>query len=529
MRRKKEKMGKVILQGQELRAKLLTGCLETARVVGVTFGPGGRTVAIDKGETPNVTKDGVSVAKEIELEDPFENLGARLCREVSTTASEFDGDGTTTAAVLTASLLTEVGKLVSAGFHPINLAKGMEKAHDYIVDELDALTRVVSSEEDIAKVATLAANNDPTIGYLIANSISMVGSAGIIHIEDGQQVETKIETVDGFVINTGYLSSDWRTGATETDLDNPYVFVTDHPLTVIQPFVPILDKIAQEGRPVLWIAPDFGGDWLTVLRANFVKGTFISLPVKAPSFGSKRLLVLDDIALATGATLISHKTGRTFESVSIDDFGQASKVIAKDKQTIILGGNGNPDSIAERVHSLEETLKHTGSEYDADTLRSRIASLQGGVLTIKIGAYSELSLREMKGRFEDALYAAQSAIRGGVLPGCGISLIQASRSVPSPEDVFDGDAEKLGYSAVCKACFVPHRTILHHAGCGMAFYQHYDSLGQHGVDPMTGQLVDFFEKGVVDAASVVVASLTAAVSVVKTLITAEVGIVGAKR
>ncbi len=524
--------------GTEARNKLLAGVNSLAESVGVTLGPKGRNVALEKNfGPPLVTKDGVSVAKEIELADPWENMGARLLREVASKTSDDAGDGTTTATVLAQYLYAGGVKLVTAGHAPLAIKRGVDKAAAYVLAEVDASSTQVRDQSAIAAVATLSANGDEVIGNLIADAVAKVGKDGIVHIEEGKAAETTVEATDGMRIDRGWFSLhfmfDPESG--NTVLKDARVFVTDMPMSAIRPLVKVLEEFVGTGRPILWIAPDFEGEALASLTQNAVKNILRSVLVKAPSFGTHQTEILRDIATLTGATFVTKDLGMTFHEVTSEMFGSADTVTVTDRHTTIVGGAGAEDAIDARVQQLQGQASRTGSEFDREKIQERIGKLLGGVCAIRVGARSELELKEMKGRMEDALHATRAAIEEGVVPGGGTALLRAAHVVSQAADELridpneaplplpEGEEEWAGFRLLLAACQAPFRRLMKNAGLSPSAYIHRlldeESLG---VDVFSGEVVDLCERGVLDPTKVVRATLTNAASVVTALLTTEV-------
>jgi chaperonin GroEL len=531
-----------IKHGTDIRKKLLDGVNKLADAVQVTLGPRGRNVALEKAfGPPLVTKDGVSVAKEIELHDPWENMGARLVREVSSKTSDDAGDGTTTATVLARYLYVHGMRLITAGFAPINLKRGMDKAVALVVDEVESISTPVSDPVAIESVATISANGDTSIGKVIAEAVSKVGKDGIVHIEEGKSTHTVLEATDGMRIDRGWISPLFKMSdeANNSTLHDAYVFVTDMNLSVIRPFVPALEQIVREGRPILWIAPDFDGEALQSLCQNFAQKSLISQLVKAPGFGVNQVEVLKDIAILTGATFVTKELGMTHRDVTLEMFGRAKTVTVTDKHTTIVDGGGSSEDVEARIDQLKGQIARTGSEFDREKIQERLGKLLGGICAIKVGAHSELALKEMKARMEDALYATKAAIDSGIVPGGGTTLIRAAvrveellknalQSTDGPLLGFpEGDEELAGFRLVLKACEEPFRAIVENGGQRADRFidrVREQSEDEMGLDGRTMQFVNLREAGVFDPTKVVVATITNAVSVTGTMLTTEAAI-----
>lgn len=511
-----------IQHGYVARKQMLAGVEKLARTVGLTLGPRGRNVALEKAfGPPLVTKDGVSVAKEIELSDPFENMGARLVREVASQTSDDAGDGTTTATVLAGHMYTHGMRLVEAGHDPLTLKKGMDLALAHLVACIKAGATPVQSQEDIENVAALSANNDRDIGRIVAEAIALVGTDGIVTIEEGKGIETTIEATDGMTFDKGWISPHFQLDgeAQNSVLHDPYIFVTDIPMLALRGMVPVLDRLAATGQYVLWIAPDFEGEALRVLCTNFANKNLLSILVEAPSFGMQQQEILKDIACLTGATFVTKDLGMMHKDVTFEMFGTAKTVIVENRKTTIVEGGGSQEAVDARIEELRAQLPRTGSEYDREKIQDRIGKLLGGICTVKVGASSELELREVKGRMEDALYAARSALDGGVVPGGGTSMVRAASTVS-----FEGPEEQRpGWNLVMDACTQPFRTLVENGGhrSDMWLSMLEESEAPMGLDVLTMDWVDLLEQGVVDPVKVVVAALTNSVSIVGTMLTTE--------
>lgn len=531
-----------IKHGTEIRKKLLEGVNKLADAVQVTLGPRGRNVALEKAfGPPLVTKDGVSVAKEIELHDPWENMGARLVREVSSKTSDDAGDGTTTATVLARFLYVHGMKLIEAGYAPISIKRGMDKAIPFLVEEIEDISTPVSDQASIEAVATVSANGDERVGKVVADAVAKVGKDGIVHIEEGKSTETVLEATDGMRLDRGWLSPLFMMNPDtySSTLEEAYVFVTDMNLSLIRPFVPVLEQIVKEGRPILWIAPDFEGEALAALCQNFGQKSLISILVKAPGFGTNQTETLKDIAVLTGATFVTKELGMTHRDVTFEMFGKARTITITDKHTTIVDGGGSPEAVEARIEELRGQVSRTGSEFDREKIQERLGKLLGGICSIKVGAHSELALKEIKARMEDALYATKAAIDSGIVPGGGTTLIRAATRVQTllsaakeeglepPYPLPNGDEEMAGFKLVLQACEEPFRAIVHNAGDRPDRY--VDRVRESaeedmGLDGRTMKFVNLREAGVFDPTKVVLATITNAVSVSGTMLTTEAAI-----
>ena len=535
-----------ILFGTAIREKLLSGVEQLANVVAITLGPKGRNVCLEKAfGSPLVTKDGVSVAKEVELPDPWENLGARLVREVASKTSDDAGDGTTTATVLAYSMLSEAHRLIAAGYSPTSLQRGMLKVLAYLEQTVYDQSFPVRSQEDIEHVATVSANGDSKLGKIIAEAVAKVGKDGVVNIEEGKGTDITVEATDGLRIDRGYLSPEFKTHPEEncSILENPFIFVTDMVLTTINQLVPVLEQIVPTRRPVLWIAPDFDGEALKFLCQNFGAKVLISQLVKAPSFGAQQAEILKDIAAVTGATFITKELGMTFKDVVLEHFGSARTVRITDKTTTLVDGAGSQEVVGARVEYIQAQVASSGSEYDREKLQERLGKLLGGVCSIKVGAASEVELKEIKGRLEDALYAIRAAVEDGLVPGGGTALLRASVKVQNMFYGFDPFAktleeypfpvpadreELLGWNLVLKSCVQPFARILLNAGeeCYQSFVEKILESDDEmfGLDVSSMELCNLKSAGILDPTKVVLAVITNSTSLVGTMLTTETGI-----
>lgn len=534
-----------VKQGTDIRKKLLRGVNKLADAVIVTLGPKGRNVCMEKSfGAPLITKDGVSVAKEIELEDPWENMGARLIREVSSKTSDDAGDGTTTATVLARAMFVEGMRLIAAGYAPISLKRGMDKAYLYLEHGIFNQSVPVREQSDIEGVATLSANGDERIGKVVAEAVAKVGKDGVVNIEEGKTTDITIEATDGMRIDRGWISPAFMMDPDtySSTLDNPYVFITDMTISAIRPFVPVLEKVLQERRPILWIAPDFDGEALAALCQNFGAKTLISQLIKAPGFGMQQAELLKDLAILTGATFVSKDLGMTFEGITLEMFGSARTVKITDKSTTIVDGGGTTEAIDERIEQIKTQIASTGSEFDREKLQDRMGKLLGGVCSIKVGAHSELALKEIKARMEDALYATRAAIDAGLVPGGGMCLIRAAWAAQAivtpyrtglnteepPHPLPSNDEEWAGFKIALDACRAPFDAILLNGGIKNPD-KFLDKIQDDedeftGVDARTMEITHLKMVGVLDPTKVVRSAISNAISLTGTLITTEAAI-----
>ena len=514
--------------GPDARQALLAGVAKVANTVVVTLGPRGRNVCLEKvfGD-PLVTKDGVSVAKEIELADPWENMGARLIREVASKTSDDAGDGTTTATILAHFLCRRGIALVAAGITPISLKRGMDKALEDIAQAIESLSIPIKDQIDIENVATISANGDRELGKLVADAVAKVGRDGVVNIEEGRGVHTEVDAVDGMQFDRGWLRPEFSTNGIDLVYDTPYILVTDHVVAACKPMLPFLEAVYEARRPLVVIAPDYDGEALQLFLQNKRQGGLQSVLVKAPGFGIHQAALLEDIAVFTGAQLISKEQGLTFDGCFSEGdplawAGSASRVRITAKDTTILDGHGEEALVDQRVERLSGEIARCGSEYDADKLRERLSKLQGGVCIIKVGASSEIEMKELKARMEDALYATRASIDSGIVAGGGSTLLHASLMVEVPQDL--SEDERAGYNLVLEACEEPVRQIVSNAGFNGDLWVERvrEAEDYHGVDATDMVIKNLVEAGIVDPTKVVLSAIVNAVSVSSTLLTTEV-------
>lgn len=519
-------MAKLIKQGLDARNALEQGVNVLADTVKITLGPKGRNVVLGKKyASPLITNDGVTIAKEVELSDPFENLGAELIKEVSVRTNDVAGDGTTTAAVLAQAIINEGMRNFAAGANPVILKKGIFKAVDEAVEGLKELSKPVSGEGDIAKVASISAG-DESVGKLIAEAMKKVGADGVITVEESQTMQTELSVVEGMQFDRGYLSPYMSTNMEKMvcELDNPYILVTDRKISQVAEILPLLEGVVKTGAKLLIIADEVEGEALTTLIVNKLRGTFVCAAVKAPSFGDKRKAMLEDIAILTGATLVSEELGMDFNGVGTEILGKArSVVIDKDKTTIVEGA-GNSEAIKDRIKLIKSLLAKETSEYEKEKLADRLAKLAGGVAVIKVGAPTEVEMKEKKLRIEDALSATKAASEEGVVPGGGVALLKVSKRVKKIADKLSGD-EKVGAEIVLKALEQPVRQIAKNSGVdgGVVVNEILKNIDQKafGYDALKNEFVDMIESGIIDPTKVTRSALQNAASVAATLLTTE--------
>ena len=519
-------MAKQIQFDETARQALLRGVEQIAKAVKSTLGPAGRNVVIDKKfGSPLITKDGVTVAKEIELEDPFENMGAQLVREVSSKTNDVAGDGTTTATVLAESIYREGLRNVTAGANPISLQRGIMKAADSVVEELKKISKPVDSSKEVAQVATVSANWDAEIGNIIAEAMDKVGKDGTITVEEAKGIETTLDVVEGMQFDKGYLSPYFVTNAEtmEAVLENPYILIHEKKINNLKDFLPLLEKVAKSGRPFLVIAEDIEGEALATLVVNRLRGVLNICAVKAPGFGDRRKAMMEDIAILTGGKCITEDLGIKLENVGIEDLGQAKRVVVSKDETVIVEGSGKSSDIEARISQIRRQIKDTTSDYDREKLQERLAKLAGGVAVIKVGAATEVEMKEKKLRIEDALNATRAAVEEGIVAGGGTAYVNAIASVEKLLAETEGD-EKTGVSIIAKALTEPMRQIATNAGIdGSVVLENVkkaDKVG-YGFDAYNETYVDMISAGIVDPTKVTRSALENAASIAATLLTTE--------
>ena len=518
-------MAKQIKYGDEARKALETGVNVLADTVKITLGPKGRNVVLDKKfGAPLITNDGVTIAKEIELNDPFENMGAQLVKEVSTKTNDVAGDGTTTAVVLAQAIVREGLKNLAAGANPIILKKGIEKAVDTTVEHVKGISKSVQSQKAIEQVASISAG-DKEIGSLIAKAMEIVGKDGVITVEEGKSMHTELNTVEGMQFDRGYASAYMvtNTDKMEAVLDNPYILITDKKISSLQEILPVIEPLAQQGARLLIIAEDVEGDALAALIVNKLKGVFNSVAVKAPGFGDRRKEMLQDIAVLTGGQVISSDLGVEFKDVTTDMLGRAATVKIDKENTTIINGAGDAEAIKARVSSIKAQIAETKSDYDREKLQERLAKLAGGVAVISVGAATEVEMKEKKLRIDDALAATRAAVEEGYVPGGGSALLSAIPAVKKLVATLDGD-EKTGACIILKALEEPIRQIAKNAGLdGSVIVDKVISSkkANYGYDALNNKYCDMVESGIIDPTKVTRSVLQNAASVAATLLTTE--------
>ncbi len=521
-------MAKQLLFSEDARKKMLSGVEQISRAVKVTLGPKGRLVMLDKKfGAPTITKDGVSVAKEIELEDPFENMGAQLLKEVASKTNDVAGDGTTTATVLAYSMVREGLKAVAAGMTPIELKRGMDKAVTIAVDEIKKNAKEVKGSEDVQHVATVSANNDSEIGQILASAIQKVGKDGVITVEESKTMDTTTDFVEGMQFDRGYISSYFVTDRDrmETVFNDPYILIHDKKISSMKDLLPLLEKVAQTGKPLVIIAEDMDGEALATLIVNSLRGTLKTCAVKAPGFGDRRKAMLEDIAILTGGQVITEDLGLKLETTELDQLGQAKSVKIDKDNTTIIDGSGNTKDIKDRVAEIKTQIDNATSDYDKEKLKERLAKLSGGVAVINIGAATEVEMKEKKHRVEDTLSATRAALEEGIVAGGGLALIQAALTLDKTSLELTDD-EKVGFKIVKRALEEPMRQIAENAGVDGAVIADKAKTAKKGVgfDAAKNEWKDMMEAGIIDPAKVTRSALQNAASIASLLLTTECAI-----
>ncbi|RPH04249.1 MAG: chaperonin GroEL [bacterium TMED46] len=519
-------MAKEVAYSLDARTALKAGVDKLANAVKVTLGPKGRNVVIEKKfGAPTVTKDGVTVAKEIELEDKLENVGAQMVREVASKTSDVAGDGTTTATVLAQSIVNEGLKNVTAGANPMSIKRGIDAARDAVVDAIQGQAKDLPDSQQIAQVATISANDDTEVGEKIAEAMEKVGKDGVITVEESKTAETFLETVEGMQFDRGYLSPYFVTNSESMDaeMEDAYVLIHDKKISNMKDLLPLLEKVVQTGKPVVIIAEDVEGEALATLVVNKLRGTFKVLAVKAPGFGDRRKAMLEDIAVLTGATVISEDAGYKLESATLDYLGTAKRVVSDKDNTTIVDGGGSVDAIKARINEIKVQVDKTSSDYDREKLQERLAKLSGGVAVINVGAATEVEMKEKKARVEDALHATRAAVEEGIVPGGGVALL---RSVPSLDKVKVDDEQQVGVDIMRRALEEPIRQIVSNAGAeaSIVVQNVRDKKGDHGYDARNDEYVKMFEAGIIDPAKVARVAVENAASIAGMVLTTEAAI-----
>ena len=509
---------------EDARRGLEAGVNKLADVVKVTLGPRGRNVVLEKKwGAPTITNDGVTIAKEVELEDPWENMGAQLAKEVATKTNDVAGDGTTTATVLAQAMVREGLRNVAAGANPMGLKRGIEQAVARVVQSIESLSRDIETSEEIAHVASISANNDSSIGSTIAEAMEKVGKDGVITVEEGQTFGLELEFTEGMQFDKGYISPYFITDPErqEAVLDNPYVLIANQKISSVNDLLPVLEKIMQSGKSVLVVSEDLEGEALATLVVNKIRGTFASAAVKAPGFGERRKAMLQDIAILTGGTVISEEVGLKLENISLDMLGRCRKVVISKDDTTIVDGSGSDVDVRARIAQIEREIESTDSDWDREKLQERLAKLSGGVVVIKVGAATEVELKEKKHRIEDAVSATRAAVEEGVVPGGGVALLRAQTAI---DELADASAdERTGRSLVRRAIEEPLRQIAFNAGFegGVVVERVRHADTNVGFNAASGDYEDLMASGIIDPAKVTRSTLQNAASIAGLLLTTE--------
>ena len=517
-------MAKIIAFDQEAREAIRRGISKLARAVKVTLGPKGRNVILQKSfGSPTVTKDGVTVAKEIDLEDVYENMGAQMVREVASKTSDVAGDGTTTATVMAEAIFNEGLKAVVAGVNPVQMKQGIERAVEDVVGKLESMSIKIKTTDEMASVASIAANNDTEIGELLANAMSKVGKDGVITVDEGKSLSTDVEWVEGMQFDRGYLSPYFVTdpNSMEAVLEDAYVLVIEKKITNIKDLVPLLEAVVKQGKPLLIVAEDVEGEALATLVINRLRGTFQCCAVKAPGYGDRRKAMLEDIAILTGGTAVFETLGINLESIPLTDLGRAKKVIIDKDNTTLIEGGGKSSDIKARIDQLRREIENSTSDYDREKLEERLAKLAGGVAKVNVGAATESEMKEKKARVEDALHATRAAVAEGILPGGGVAMLRASSQLRPPKDL--SQDEKIGYQIVLRATRAPLTIIAQNAGQdgGVVCEKVLSEKGNYGYNALTDTYEDLVAAGVIDPTRVTRTALNNAASVATLLLTSD--------
>jgi len=514
---------KIVKFSEEARAKILRGINLLTDAVTVTLGPKGRNVVLEKSwGAPNVTKDGVTVAKEIQLEDKFENMGAQMVKEVASKTSDVAGDGTTTATVLARSIYTEGAKMVTAGHDPMSLKRGIDRAVAVVIESLQDQAKLVRGRDEIAQVGTVSANGDKTIGDIIAEAMDKVGKEGVITVEEAKSLETTLEVVEGMQFDRGYLSPYFVTDPErmEVVLEDPYILIQEKKISAMKDLLPVLENIAKSGKPLLIIAEDIDGEALATLVVNKIRGTFQCAAVKAPGFGDRRKAMLEDIAILAGGQMVAEEIGVKLENVLLTDLGGCKRVVIDKDNTTIIDGAGKKADIEGRVKQIRAQIEETTSDYDREKLQERLAKLVGGVAVIKVGAGSEVEMKEKKARVEDAMHATRAAVEEGIVPGGGVALLRAAEKLADLD--LEGE-QGVGVNIVCRAIEDPARWIVLNAGGEGAIVvdRIKKGKGAFGFNAATEEFGDLLKDGILDPTKVVRTALQNAASVAGLLLTTE--------
>ena len=516
--------GKQVLFGDDARSKMVRGINVLANAVKVTLGPKGRNVVLERAfGGPTVTKDGVSVAKEIELKDKFENMGASMVREVASKTSDNAGDGTTTATVLAQAIVDEGMKFVAAGMNPMDLKRGIDKAVAAAIAELKTISKPTTTNKEIAQVGAISANSDTEIGDIIAEAMDKVGKEGVITVEDGKSLKNELEVVEGMQFDRGYLSPYFinQPEKQAAVFDNPYVLLHDKKISNIRELLPVLEQVAKSSRPLVIIAEDIDGEALATLVVNSIRGILKVAAVKAPGFGDRRTAMLEDIAILTGGTVISQTVGLSLDKATLEQLGSAKKIEISKENTTIIDGAGNPEAIENRVRNIRTQIEAATSDYDREKLQERVAKLAGGVALIKVGAATEVEMKEKKARVEDALHATRAAVEEGIVPGGGVALIRAKQAIKGITG--DNDEQNAGIRIVLRAMEEPLRQIVANAGDepSVVVNNVANGEGNYGYNAQTGVYGDMVEMGVLDPTKVTRTALQNAASVASLILTTD--------
>ncbi|WP_241063574.1 chaperonin GroEL [Achromobacter xylosoxidans] len=519
---------KQVLFGDDARVRIVRGVNVLANAVKTTLGPKGRNVVLERSfGAPTVTKDGVSVAKEIELKDKFENIGAQLVKDVASKTSDNAGDGTTTATVLAQAIVQEGLKYVAAGFNPIDLKRGIDKAVAAAVAELKKQSKPVTTSKEIAQVGSISANSDSSIGQIIADAMDKVGKEGVITVEDGKSLENELDVVEGMQFDRGYLSPYFINSPEKqvAALEDPFVLIFDKKISNIRDLLPVLEQVAKSSRPLLIIAEDVEGEALATLVVNNIRGILKTTAVKAPGFGDRRKAMLEDIAILTGGTVISEETGMSLEKATLAELGQAKRIEVGKENTTIIDGAGDSKSIEARVKQIRIQIEEATSDYDREKLQERVAKLAGGVAVICVGAATEVEMKEKKARVEDALHATRAAVEEGVVAGGGVALLRAKQAITDLKG--DTPDQNAGIKLILRAVEEPLRTIVTNAGeeASVVVNTVLQGKGNYGYNAATGEYTDLVEQGVLDPTKVTRTALQNAASVASLLLTAEAAVV----
>ncbi len=522
-------MAKQVIFAAENREKLLKGVNALSNAVKVTLGPKGRNVLLDKSfGAPLVTKDGVTVAKEIELEDKLENMGAQMVKEVASKTSDVAGDGTTTATVLAQAIVTEGHRNLAAGANPMDLKRGIEQGVSAATKQLHSISKSVTGSKEIAQVGTISANNDSTIGDIISESMEKVGKDGVITIEEAKSAETSLEVVEGMQFDRGYLSPYFVTDSDrmEVTLEDPYIILVEKKVSNMKDILPAIEQIAKTGNPFLLIAEDIEGEALATLVVNKIRGTLKCAAVKAPGFGDRRKAMLEDLGILTGGQVVSEDMGMKLEDLTLAKLGQAKSVVIDKDNTTVIDGSGDSDGIKSRIGQIRSQIEDTTSDYDREKLQERLAKLAGGVAVINVGAATEIEMKEKKARVEDALHATRAAVEEGIVPGGGVALIRSLDSVTKAVKEIKQSDQKVGAEIVLKALEAPLRQIVANAGLEGALIvdKVKASSTNEGFDAQSETYVDMIKEGIIDPTKVVRTALENAASVASLLLTTEAGI-----